>query len=315
MRPRPPGTPGGSRTSPRRVPVRRPNSDTSSPMSAARASAITASSAAVRNQNVGQMSRLGARDRRRRSRSPACRHAAAATPYATTRSQLESTQLLITARTVSGPDPGSADCDVHGTCPRRDHGPPRRATSISCARVGVERFPDVPQMVDRVVQQVPGERVDGEHRAIAAFARARPLVVADTVEPGGEHLGRLDELATPRSPDPARRSGRRSPSRPGPSWRTWDAPRPASATGGRRTRGTRRGRDIRTRAATRPTATAGHAPSDAGAPRPTPRSSHESSRRPARGRPAARRSRIPGTRARAPTSSSCRRERSSSRPR
>jgi probable F420-dependent oxidoreductase len=63
-----------------------------------------------------------------------------------------------------------------------------------CSGRGVPHAGDVVQMVHRVVDEVPAERLDREHRPVAAAAGPPPLVAADGGEPSGERLGGRAEL-------------------------------------------------------------------------------------------------------------------------
>ena len=54
---------------------------------------------------------------------------------------------------------------------------------------------DVVQVVHRVVDEVPAERLDGEHGTVAAAARSAPLVRTDGGEPAGERPRGLAELS------------------------------------------------------------------------------------------------------------------------
>src|SRR5262245_26373867 len=53
---------------------------------------------------------------------------------------------------------------------------------------------DVPEVVHGVVDEVPGERLDGEPRAVAAVAGALPLVAPHALERRGEALAGLGQL-------------------------------------------------------------------------------------------------------------------------
>ena len=207
------------------------------------------------------------------------------------------------------------------TVASRDHGQNLRR-SLRSSRSDRRAEPprsraDVPEVVHRVVHEVPRERLDGERRAVAAEAGPPPLLVGHGVE-----------AARPpsRPPRPARDRRRAGScawyasdwprSRPGPSCRSAGRPRRASARGGRRRRGTRRARGTRTRAPT-----TGRAGSAARASSRWSSTSHVGRVGPRTGaglgarRTRWRRSRSRRTAGRGPTSSPCRRERSSVPPR
>ena len=65
---------------------------------------------------------------------------------------------------------------------------------------GVSGAGDVVEMVDRVVDQVPREGLDGEVGSVAAAAGALPLTGGKRLEAGGDRLGRLVQFGGYRGP-------------------------------------------------------------------------------------------------------------------
>jgi len=55
---------------------------------------------------------------------------------------------------------------------------------------------DVVEMVNRVVDEIPRERLDRELRSVAAEASSLPLIAGNLLEPGRDDLGRLDQLVS-----------------------------------------------------------------------------------------------------------------------
>ena len=107
---------------------------------------------------------------------------------------------------------------------RRDHPP---AGSIRSARRSPssddDRMSDVVEMVDRVVDEVAGERFDVEPGAVAALSATSPLITGHALNRTEiASAAAISSTATP--PATAARTGRRSPRRPGPSSGTADRP-------------------------------------------------------------------------------------------
>ena len=55
---------------------------------------------------------------------------------------------------------------------------------------------DVVEMVNRVVDEIPRERLDRELRPVAPEASSLPLIAGNLLEPGRDDLGRLDQLVS-----------------------------------------------------------------------------------------------------------------------
>src|ERR1700722_2404846 len=86
---------------------------------------------------------------------------------------------------------------ISSTCGRasaRSRTSSASATAASAGRLGVAVAGDVEQVMDRVVDEVPGERLDREVGAVAAVTGALPLLRREGVEPGRERLGRHRNL-------------------------------------------------------------------------------------------------------------------------
>ena len=87
--------------------------------------------------------------------------------------------------------PGAVDTDPDHAVPSSSEcGVPPVGAPRTRARPALGSSRDVPEVVDRVVDEVAGERVDGELRPVAARARAVELVQGDRFERGTDRFRR-----------------------------------------------------------------------------------------------------------------------------